>query len=59
MIEWCAVPAGPFRMGREPHDAFWGARFALVAIPGPLLLRITSRRDRAFSGPTPDLTDFA
>jgi formylglycine-generating enzyme required for sulfatase activity len=22
MIEWVAVPAGPFRMGREPHDAF-------------------------------------
>ena len=44
---------------REPHDAFWGARFALVAIPGPLLLGITSRRDGAFSGPTPELTDFA
>jgi formylglycine-generating enzyme required for sulfatase activity len=21
-MEFCAVPAGPFRMGREPHDAF-------------------------------------
>ena len=43
----------------EPHDAFWGARFALVAIPGPLLLGITSRATEAFRGPTPELTDFA
>ena len=44
---------------REPYDAFWGARFAIVAIPGPLLLGITSPRDGAFLGPTPELTDFA
>ena len=44
---------------REPSDAFWGARFAMVAIPGPLLLGITSPRDGAFRGPTPELTDFA
>ena len=44
---------------RKPHDAFWGARFAMVAIPGPLLLGITSPRDGAFRGPTPELTDLA
>lgn len=43
---------------RPPHDAFWGARFAVVQAPGPIVVGIMSARESAFRGAPPKLSDF-
>jgi len=43
---------------REPYDAFWGSRFAVVQAPGPMVLGLMSPRDPDHQGPTPEIGDF-
>ena len=41
---------------REPHDAFFGARFAIVMDPDGNAVGLMSRIDRSLGGPPPDVT---
>lgn len=43
---------------RSPYDAFWGARFAVVQGPGPIVVGIMSPVDPAIRGTPPELSDF-
>jgi catechol 2,3-dioxygenase-like lactoylglutathione lyase family enzyme len=38
----------------EPHDAFWGSRFAIVEDPDGNAVGLMSPRDDAFMGPPPE-----
>ena len=49
------VAAG-YRGEREPWDAFWGARFAIVLDPDGNGVALMSPRDPALSTPPPDVT---
>ena len=44
---------------KEPFDAFWGARYAAVSAPGPLVVGLMSAIDDAHRGPPPAISDFA
>lgn len=44
---------------KEPFDAFWGSRFAVVEGPGPLVVGLMSVPDAAHRQPSPDVADFA
>lgn len=44
---------------RDPYDAFWGARYAVVRGPGPIVVGIMSPADRTFRGEAPAVSDFA
>lgn len=44
---------------RGPYDAFWGARYAAVRGPGPLVVGLMSPADPAFRHPSPAIADFA
>ena len=44
---------------REPVDAFWGARYAVVEGPGPLLVGLMSEPDPTMRRPPPPVADFA
>src|SRR4051794_6068053 len=44
---------------KAPWDAFWGARYAVVRIPGPLALGLMSPAEQSRRTPGPDVTDFA
>jgi len=44
---------------RHPHDAFWGARYAVVRGPGPIVLGMMSPADPAFRTEPPAVSDFA
>jgi len=44
---------------REPYDAFWGSRYAVVRGPGPLVVGIMSPAEPHFRGEPPALSDFA
>lgn len=44
---------------RAPHDAFWGARYAVVRGPGPLVVGIMSPAEQERSGEPPAVSDFA
>jgi hypothetical protein len=39
---------------KEPHDAFWGSRFATVEAPGPLVVGLMSVPDDAHRSVPPD-----
>jgi hypothetical protein len=52
-----AVEAGA-EARREPHDAFWGSRFAVVQAPGPMILGLMSPRDPDRQSATPAISDF-
>jgi uncharacterized glyoxalase superfamily protein PhnB len=43
---------------RAPYDAFWGARYAVVRGPGPIVVGIMSPADPAARKPGPELSDF-
>jgi uncharacterized glyoxalase superfamily protein PhnB len=43
---------------REPYDAFWGARYAVVRGPGPLVVGIMSPVDADARVDPPSLSDF-
>ena len=40
---------------QEPYDAFWGARYAIVADPDGRQVGLMSPRDPALGGPPPGL----
>jgi len=42
-----------YRGRQRPHDAFWGARYAIVEDPDGNGVGLTSPRDRASAPPTP------
>ena len=44
---------------RAPHDAFFGARYAVVRGPGPIVVGIMSPIDPERRGDSPTLADFA
>ena len=44
---------------RAPYDAFWGARYAVVRAPGPLVVGLMSPADPALRVAGPPLSDFA
>lgn len=44
---------------QPPYDAFWGARYAVVRAPGPIVVGIMSAVDAAERGAPPELSDFA
>jgi hypothetical protein len=44
---------------RAPYDAFWGARYALVRAPGPLMVGIMSPADPDHRADSPKVSDFA
>ena len=43
---------------RTPYDAFWGARYAVVRGPGPLVVGIMSVADPDAPGTPPSIADF-
>ena len=43
---------------KEPYDAFWGARFAVVEGPGPLVVGLMSVRDPDHASAPPDPATF-
>jgi len=43
----------------SPYDAFWGARYAVVRGPGPIMVGIMSPADSASRGSGPAVSDFA
>ena len=43
---------------RAPYDAFWGARYAVVRAPGPLVVGLMSPADPAFRVAGPAVSDF-
>ena len=44
---------------RQPYNAFWGARYAVVRGPGPVVIGIMSPADPAHRGEPPAVSDFA
>lgn len=44
---------------RAPYDAFWGARYAVIRGPGPLIVGIMSPADPELRGESPTVSDFA
>ena len=44
---------------REPHDAFWGARYALVEDPDGTAIGLMSVADEAACRPPPDIDSFS
>jgi uncharacterized glyoxalase superfamily protein PhnB len=44
---------------RGPYDAFWGARYAVVSGPGPIVVGIMSPVDLASRAEGPSVSDFA
>lgn len=44
---------------REPYDAFWGSRYAVVRGPGPLAIGIMSPAEPDFRSEPPAVSDFA
>jgi uncharacterized glyoxalase superfamily protein PhnB len=44
---------------RTPYDAFWGARYAVVSGPGPIVVGIMSPADPASRAEPPNVSDFA
>ena len=43
---------------RAPYDAFWGARYAVVRAPGPIVVGVMSPADPAFRVAGPAVSDF-
>lgn len=43
---------------REPYDAFWGTRYAVVRASVPIAVGIMSPADRKSRGEAPSLPDF-
>ncbi len=43
---------------RAPYDASWGARYAVVQAPGPIVVGLMSPADDARRGAPPALSDF-
>ena len=43
---------------RSPYDAFWGARYAVVLGPGPLVVGIMSPATPEFRRASPSVSDF-
>jgi catechol 2,3-dioxygenase-like lactoylglutathione lyase family enzyme len=43
---------------RAPYDAFWGARYAVVRAPGPIMVGVMSPSDPAFRVAGPAVSDF-
>lgn len=43
---------------RAPYDAFWGARYAVVRAPGPVVVGVMSPADPAFRVSGPTVSDF-
>ena len=43
---------------RVPYDAFWGARYAVVRAPGPILVGLMSPADPESRGVGPVVSDF-
>lgn len=44
---------------RAPYDAFWGARYAVVRGPGPIVVGIMSPSDQEARTAGPAVSDFA
>jgi hypothetical protein len=44
---------------RQPYDAFWGARYAVVRGPGPIVIGVMSPPDPAHRGEPPAVSDLA
>ena len=49
------LTAAGYRGLQEPYDAFWGARYAIVADPDGRQVGLMSPRDPALGGPPPAL----
>lgn len=43
---------------RAPYDAFWGARYAVVRGPGPIVVGVMSPTDPTARAAGPELSDF-
>lgn len=43
---------------RAPYDAFWGARYAVVRGPGPIVVGVMSPTDPTARTAGPELSDF-
>jgi len=43
---------------RAPYDAFWGARYAVVRAPGPIVVGLMSPSDPEFRVEGPSVSDF-
>lgn len=43
---------------RDPYDAFWGARYAVMQAPGPLIVGIMSPVDPAMRSEGPEVADL-
>jgi hypothetical protein len=43
---------------RAPYDAFWGARYAVVRAPGPIVVGIMSPAEAGFRVAGPSVSDF-
>ena len=43
---------------RAPYDAFWGARYGVVRVPGPLVIGFMSPADPELRGASPAVSDF-
>jgi hypothetical protein len=41
---------------KAPYDAFWGARYAVVSAPGPMVVGLMSEPDQAMRSAPPDPT---
>jgi hypothetical protein len=44
---------------RPPYDAFWGARYAVVRGPGPIMVGVMGPVDPTARGVSPRVSDFA
>ena len=44
---------------RVPHDAFFGARYAVVQGPGPIVVGVMGPADDSLRSAGPDVSDFA
>lgn len=44
---------------RSPYDTFWGARYAVVRGPGPIVVGLMSPADPTARGASPKVSDFA
>jgi hypothetical protein len=46
-------------MCQAPYDAFWGARYAVVEGPGPIMVDLMSGTDPAHRSAPPDVASFS
>ena len=52
------APSVGGRSLKAPYDAFWGARYAVIEGPGPIVVGVMSPIDPAHRGAPPDLAEL-